>query len=166
MVHLYGRFPRKISNSNPAVVIVSQLWLSQFNISACLTVVEGEYKHVDGGNSMAQLDGSNLITGCETILSGTGTAGRTLFFQNEVRVMPVDHVVDTRSVRVEKRNVRLAKISYIRLHKVTRSGFGRCRHKTRLATPISCYYHIEKSPRPITETRLGFRGCLIKTTHK
>jgi hypothetical protein len=59
MVHLYGRFPRKTSNSNPAVIIVSQLGLSQLNISACFPVVEDEYKHVDGDNSMAQLDGGN-----------------------------------------------------------------------------------------------------------
>jgi hypothetical protein len=83
--------------------------------------------------------------------------------------MPVDHVVDTRSARVEKCDVRrLAKTSYyISLHKVTRSEFGRCRVQTQDQTGNAnqLSYHIEKSRRLITEIRSGVRSCLTKTTH-
>jgi hypothetical protein len=34
MVHLYGRFPRKTSNSNPAVITISQLASFQLDINA------------------------------------------------------------------------------------------------------------------------------------
>ena len=61
MVHLYGRFPRKTSNSKPVVNTISQLKSLQKDVSArdCLPMTN---KHVDASNSMAQFDESDWVT--------------------------------------------------------------------------------------------------------
>jgi hypothetical protein len=60
MVHRYGRFLRKTSNSKPAVNRVSQLRLRQVGISACIPAHETNI-HIDSGNGMVQLDEGNWV---------------------------------------------------------------------------------------------------------
>ena len=95
MVHLYGRFLRKTSNSKPAVSKVSQLrFLRVQPILVPAFLDKKTSVHVETGHDMIEPDQSSL-GGCQGQYWLTEIEGRTVVIQNASRISPVDHGVNT-----------------------------------------------------------------------
>lgn len=87
-------------------------------------------------------------------LADTETTGRTVFFQEEGRVMPVDHLTDTRQSPETVEKAYINKDPYIRTPKVTYLLFGRCRHMAGLEGLIRCFI----PPKSPMESTCGVRS--------
>ena len=96
IVHLYGRFLRKTSNSKLAVSTVSQLsfFLEVQLISVPAFLDMKTNAHIETGHNMVELDQCSL-GGCQGQYRLTATARRTVVFKEEGRILPVYHLVNT-----------------------------------------------------------------------
>jgi hypothetical protein len=78
------------------------------------------------------------------ILADTETTGRTVIIQEQDRIMPIDHLVDTRPEKVEKPHS-----SKDLIYRIPEWWFGRCRHTIGLTMSIRSSI-ILRSPKRLT----------------